>query len=152
MKEFDMMKPLIASLAIGLLSPTFLPAQPPPAGPQGFRPGPPPGMPCDLDLTSAQKEAIQAILEKHRTTHMEKQKAARQKEKALMAALFEGTAPEARLKELHQAASDARFALLLEDRATRLEVDALLTPEQRARRKTGMEGRPMGEQAPPPMP
>lgn len=147
-----MMKPLIASLAIGLLSPTFLPAQPPPSGPQGLRPVPPAGMPCDLDLTSTQKDAIQAVFEKHRTAHMEKQKAARQKEKALMDALFEEATPEAILKELHRLASEARFALLLEDRAMRLEVDALLTPEQRAKRKTGMEGGPMGERMPPPMP
>lgn len=154
-----MMKPLIASLAIGLFSPAFLLAQPPPPGPQGFRPGPPPGMPCDLDLTTAQRSAIRAVFEKHRAAHQEKQKAAMQKERALMDALFEGSTTEAQLRELHRAAGDARFALLLEDRATRLEVDALLTPEQRAkakeqqaRMKPGPEGRPGGEQAPPPMP
>lgn len=151
-----MLKPLIASLAIGLFSPTLLPAQP---GPQGFHPGPPPGMPCDLDLTAAQRSAIQAVFEKHRAAHQEKQKAAMQNEKALLDALFEETTTGAQLKGLHQAASDARFALLLEDRATRLEVDALLTPEQRAkakaqqaRMKPGPEGRPVGEPAPPPMP
>lgn len=92
-------------------------------------------------------------------THQEKQKAAMQKERALMDALFEGSTTEAQLRELHRAAGDARFALLLEDRATRLEVDALLTPEQRAkakeqqaRMKPGPEGRPGGEQAPPSMP
>ncbi len=155
-----MMKPLIASVALGLLSPAFLQAQPPQPGPQGFRPGPPPGMPCDLDLTTAQRSAIQAVFEKHRAAHQEKQKATMQKERALMDALFEGSTSEAQLRELHRAASDARFALLLEDRATRLEVDALLTPEQWAKAKErsprmqkGPEGAPpMGEPGVPPMP
>lgn len=117
-------------------------AQPLPPGPPPFPPGqagrpelapPPLGFLKDLELSEAQRQAAQAIVDKHRPLRIAREKAAREKERALLEGLEEPSTPEAALRELHQAAAEARFGLLLEDRAVLRDVLNLLTPAQQAK-------------------
>jgi len=119
-----------------------------PAGPGGMhqhgghgpmqRPGPlePAGPMADfraLGLTPDQTKAAWAVLDKHRTASMARHQAAGRKDEALRAAVTDPAVPEARLRALHAEAAEARLQALLEERAVAQELDALLTPAQRAK-------------------
>jgi Spy/CpxP family protein refolding chaperone len=121
-----MTKHLLLALALVLAASSMLPAQPPP---------PPFGMLRDLDLTEGQRQSIQAIFEKHRAAHTGGQQALEAKEQGLMDAMAEPASTEAQLRELHAATNEARLTLLLEERATLLEIQALLSPAQQAKAK-----------------
>jgi Spy/CpxP family protein refolding chaperone len=142
-----MKRHLMLSVALALATGSMLTAQP-------FHPGPPPfGELRALDLTEAQQLAIHAIMEKHRDAHMTREKALRTQEKALMDAMTDPTSTDAQLRTLHTAASEARFTLLMDERATMLEIQTILTPAQQARAKElRQQPPPMGDEPPPPMP
>ncbi len=84
-----------------------------------------------LDLTPAQQTNIQSIREKHRSDLLQRRDATHQAQSALQAALREAATPEAQLRALYDKAAAARFEMMLARRAVRLEVQAVLTPEQR---------------------
>jgi len=124
------------------------PDLPPPGGPEGlrhpgqpgpgaFRPGPGQGGPevllRALGLTPDQDKAVRAILDRRRAAAMARHQAAGAKEEALRAAAEDPAATEARLRALHAEAGEARLQDLLDRHAAMAEVDALLTPDQRAK-------------------
>ena len=86
-----------------------------------------------LGLTEDQKTSIRAIREKHRPDLTLRRDAVRHARIDLRTALQDPATPEARLRDLYNKASAVRFDLILAQRATRLEVQAVLTPDQRAR-------------------
>jgi len=109
----------------------------PPRPPQGMGPKGPgfPLMLNNLDLTEVQRKSIHAILEKRREAQMTLHQAAIAKEKALMDAMLDPSVTEAWLRKLHADAGDLRLQALLEEHAVLLEIQAVLTPEQRAKAK-----------------
>jgi Spy/CpxP family protein refolding chaperone len=84
-----------------------------------------------LNLTETQKASIQAIREQHRPDLLLRRDALKQARMALRTSLQDAATPEAQLRALYDKASAARFDMLLTQRSVRLEVQALLTPEQR---------------------
>ncbi|WLT32667.1 Spy/CpxP family protein refolding chaperone [Geothrix sp. PMB-07] len=86
-----------------------------------------------MNLTEAQQSSIKAIRDKHRPDLLLRRDAAKQAQTALQAALQDSTTPEAQLRSLHDKASAARFDLMLAQRSLHQEVQAILTPEQRAK-------------------
>lgn len=86
-----------------------------------------------LALTDAQKASIQAIREKHRPDLATRRDAAREAQAAFRAALRDPATPEAQLRLLHDKAASARFGMLMAGRAMRQDIQAVLTPEQRAK-------------------
>lgn len=86
-----------------------------------------------LNLTDAQRVSIQGIREKHRPDLILRRDAARQAQTALRAALRDPATPEPQLRTLHDRASAAQFKLILTRRSVRQDVQAVLTPEQRAK-------------------
>ena len=137
------------TLALGQLQAQGLPAAPP-AGPQGLCcPGArgPQGfadrMASQLKLTDAQKASFQAILAKHKDSMADQGKALKAARKAFLEAMQKPeTTPES-LKALHRGLSDLQFNRMLERRAMRQEIRAILTPDQReqaARLEGRMEG------------
>ncbi len=131
------MTPLTRSLAVLAFSVFPLLAQPGvemPGPGSGLGSGPRGGrMARALDLTEAQKSSIHAIHEKHRPEMAARRETARQAQTALQTAFREAATPEAQLRALHDKASAARFEMMLAGRSIRQEVDAVLTPEQRAK-------------------
>jgi len=116
-------KRLILALALALSAGALLPAQPPP---------PPFATMQHLALTEAQRQSFHTILASHRAANMARHQALETRERALGEAVAEPATTESQLRVLHEAVSEARFALLLEDRAVRLELQALLSPAQQA--------------------
>ncbi len=86
-----------------------------------------------LNLTDPQKTRIKAIREKHQSDLLQRRQVAREAQTALKAALQDATTPEANLRSLADKASAARFDLILARRSVRQEVQAVYTPEQRAK-------------------
>ena len=99
-------------------------------GPEGMGPG---QVFKALGLSKDQDKAIQALMEKHRAGSMARRKAAAEAEEAVRAALEDPATSEAALRDLHAKASEARVQDLLEHRSLIQEVNALLTPGQRAK-------------------
>ena len=86
-----------------------------------------------LKLTDAQKASLKDITAKHQAGLAAKGKAAHEASRAFFEALQSPeTTPEA-LKGLHRTMSEANLDALLERRAMRLEIRAMLTPDQRER-------------------
>jgi len=86
-----------------------------------------------LQLTEAQKTSIQGIRAKHRPDLILRRDAVQHARIDLRTALQDTAIPEARLRVLYDKAAAARFDLLLAQRSLRLEVQAVLSPEQRAK-------------------
>jgi Spy/CpxP family protein refolding chaperone len=141
------------ALAAGLLQAQqpFEPSGPPrrPEPIDGPRPGPQEGMRRPdgsfallkaLGLSPDQEAAVRAVLEKRRASGRAAHRAAEAKEDALRQASEDPAATEAQLRALHAAASEARFQALLEHRTMALAIDAILTPEQRAKARRIREG------------
>lgn len=100
-----------------------------------------------LHLTDAQKTTVGEIRGKHKAALETKRAAAQSAHKAFSEAMRNPDAKPEDLKTLHRAQADASLDLLLEHRAQRQEIRAILTPEQRekaARIEGRMEGRMMG--------
>jgi Spy/CpxP family protein refolding chaperone len=99
---------------------------------EGHRPGPE-GLLADLNLTPDQDKAIHALMDKHHAADKAKRRAAEDADDAFRQALEDPAVSDPQLKPLHDAASEAHFQMFLEHRALRREIDAVLTPDQRAR-------------------
>ncbi|MBI3132254.1 MAG: Spy/CpxP family protein refolding chaperone [Acidobacteria bacterium] len=84
-----------------------------------------------LQLTADQQNQIRALRASHRDAIAPLRASARAARAALAQALQDPATAEATLRDLHQKASEAHFQLLLAGRANRVQVRALLTPEQR---------------------
>jgi len=96
-----------------------------------------------LHLTDAQKASIKDIHARHQGALESRRKAAGDTRRAFGEAIRKADTPTADLKKLHAAMADANLDLLLEHRAQRQEVHAVLTPEQREK-AARMEGRMEG--------
>jgi Spy/CpxP family protein refolding chaperone len=116
----------------------------PKEGPRGWMQG---RMAEKLKLTDAQKTSLTAITDKHQASLAAKGKAAKDARKAFFEAMQKPeTAPET-LKGLNRAKADAGMEAMLEHRALRQEIRAVLTPDQReemARMEGRREGMRMG--------
>jgi Spy/CpxP family protein refolding chaperone len=86
-----------------------------------------------LQLTEAQKASILAIRDKHRSDLVQRGDAVQHARIDLRSALQDSSTPEPRLRALYDKASTARFDMILARRSLRMEVQAILTPEQRAK-------------------
>lgn len=104
----------------------------PAAGPMG---GGPAGMRAlrFLDLTAAQNKAVKDLLDQHKPALQERHKAMAAKETALREALEDPAATEPQLRALAAASSAARLQEVLQERALFQDLQAVLTPEQRAK-------------------
>ncbi len=111
-----------------LFSGLALCAQP---GPHGHGPFLPPFE--ALNLSESQKSSIHQILARHHEALKAKGEVARNAHRALVDGITTPATPEADLKALHEAAASAGFEVAKEFRAIVLEVDPLLSPEQRAK-------------------
>ena len=87
----------------------------------------------DLQLTEAQKASILAIRDKHRSDLVQRRDAVQHARIDLRSALQDPATPEPRLRSLYDKAAAARFDMILARRSVRMEVQAVLTPEQRAK-------------------
>ena len=128
------MKPLaIAVLALGVTMLTAFAQQAPEVRPRPEAPRQKLQDRLDhaLNLTDAQKASVKEIHARHQGALEAKRKAAGDTRRAFGEALRKGDTPAADLKKLHAAMADANLDLLLEHRAQRQEVHAVLTPEQR---------------------
>lgn len=131
----------VTLMTLALMGGTLAAHQPPPPRPEPMRgpegmghPGP--GFPFKaLGLSPDQEKAVHAAMDKGRAGEKALHKAAAAKEEALRAALEDPATPEAQLRALNAAASDARFQALLGHRALLLEINAILTPDQQAKAK-----------------
>jgi Spy/CpxP family protein refolding chaperone len=85
-----------------------------------------------LKLTEAQEKAIQAIRAKHAEALKAKMQASQEAHKALREAMQKPETPVDQLKALHRTAADTRFEAMLVQREMHQEIQAQLTPEQRA--------------------
>lgn len=100
---------------------------------------PPPASPADapranaLGLSSEQQAQIKAIRQKHQDAFKADHEAARTQAKAFRAAMEDPKASEAQLRQAYDQMSARRFQGLLERRAMRQEVRAVLTPDQQAK-------------------
>ena len=86
-----------------------------------------------LSLTETQKTSIQALREKHRPDLVLRRDAVKHARIDLHSALQDPATSDTLLRTLYDKASSARFDLILARRSVRREVQALLTPEQRAK-------------------
>lgn len=96
-----------------------------------------------LHLTDAQKVTVKEIRDKHRSALEARRAAAETAHKAFSEAMKNPEAKPEDLKTLHRAQADASLDLLLEHRAQRAEIHAILTPEQREK-ATRLMGRMKG--------
>jgi Spy/CpxP family protein refolding chaperone len=86
-----------------------------------------------LQLTEVQKTSILGIRARHRPDLVLRRDAVKHARIDLRTALQDAAAPETRLRALYDKAAATRFDLILAQRAVRLEVQAVLSPEQRAK-------------------
>jgi|GEM_PF-1405368 len=84
-----------------------------------------------LELTEAQKSALKGVDDQHKASMEAKHAVVHEARKALHEAMRNPDVKEAELKALHEKASHAHFAVMLEHRSIMLESEALLTPEQK---------------------
>lgn len=100
---------------------------------QGRGPGFGPGRGLrSLNLTEAQQTQVKAIHEHHQAAFQAKMEAAQAAHKALREAMANASTDAKTLQALHEKASAAQFAVMLEHRAVRQEILPLLTAEQKA--------------------
>jgi Spy/CpxP family protein refolding chaperone len=126
-EETPMKAMLWSTLFLALLA---LPAAAQPGPDRDSRPG---RIARALQLTEVQKASIQGIRARHRPDLILRRDAVQHARIDLRTALQDAATPEARLRTLYDKAAAARFDLLLAQRSVRLEVQAVLSPEQRAK-------------------
>jgi Spy/CpxP family protein refolding chaperone len=109
-------------------------------GPQGLQGGPrakggPQGLPlmAFLAITPVQDKAMRTIQEQHRMAQADKRKALGDKAAALRRGLEDPALSEAQVRALAGAVAEARLQVVLEERATFMELQGVLTPEQKAK-------------------
>lgn len=100
-------------------------------------------MAAQLQLTEAQKASLKAITDKHKASLASKRKAVMDARRAFFTALQNNDSSADALKTLHRTLSDLTFERMMEGRAMRQEIRAVLTPEQREK-AARMEGRMEG--------
>lgn len=93
-----------------------------------------------LNLTDTQQTQVKAIHERHQAAIQAKVETAQAAHKALREAMADAATDAKTLQALHEKASTAQFAVMLERRAVRQEILPILTPEQKAQ----FEKLPMG--------
>jgi hypothetical protein len=86
-----------------------------------------------LNLTDSQKQAIKAILDQHRPARTALRHALAAKTMALWEGSEDPSLSEAQLRTLQATESAARLQAVLEDRATFLEIHAVLSKDQQAK-------------------
>jgi protein CpxP len=121
---------LLLALAAGLAAQSPAPS-PAPEAPQARRTRRQERVAKALALSEAQKGQIKQIRDKHREALKAKHAAVRDARKQLHQAMQDPKTSETELRKRHRQMADLRFGLLLEMRAMRQEVGAVLTPEQR---------------------
>lgn len=84
-----------------------------------------------LKLSEAQKARMQELQKKNRPEIQAKHKLVQESRAAFQAALHNPDTSTDQLRKLHQAAADRQFEVALAQRSAKLEVRAVLTPEQR---------------------
>ena len=126
--EETLMKSMLWSTLILALLALPLAAQPGPD--RGSRPE---RIARALQLTEVQKASIQGIRAKHRPDLVLRRDAVQHARIDLRTALQDSATSESRLRALYDKAAAARFDLILAQRSVRLEVQAVLSPEQRAK-------------------
>ncbi|HJV37735.1 MAG TPA: Spy/CpxP family protein refolding chaperone [Geothrix sp.] len=100
-----------------------------------------------LHLTEAQQTQVKAIHERHQSAIQAKVEAAQAAHQALREAMASASTDAKTLQALHEKASAAQFAVMLEHRAVRQEIVPLLTPEQKAQFEKMPQGPGMGRGA-----
>ena len=118
------------SLALLLTAILPLGAQAPQPSPHGQGPN---HMAKILDLSPEQQTQAKAIHEKHQAALKTDREAMRAQSKAFHAAMQDPKASEAQLRQAFDQMNAARFQSMLESRAMRLEMRAILTPDQQAK-------------------
>lgn len=98
-------------------------------------------MAARLKLTDTQKASLKEITGKHKPALMAKGRAAKDARRAFFEAAQKPETSADTLRTLHRAMSDQGLEFLLERRAMRQEIRAVLTPDQReqAARMEGMK-------------
>jgi len=106
----------------------------PQQGPRGAKGGPQ-GLPlmAFLAITPVQDKAIETIQEQHRMAQAGKRKALGDKEATLRHGLEDPALTETQVRALAGAVAEARLQLVLEERAMFMEIQGVLTPEQKAK-------------------
>jgi len=89
-----------------------------------------------LDLSPEQQTKMKAIRDKHATALKSDHEAARAQAQTFRAAMQDPKANEAQLRQAFDQMNAARFQAVLEGRALRQEMRAVLTPEQQAKADT----------------
>jgi Spy/CpxP family protein refolding chaperone len=84
-----------------------------------------------LKLTEAQRASFKAIHEKHQASAKARREAAQAAAKAFREAAKDPKVSTDQLRRFHQALADARFEVMAAQRALKLELRAILSPEQR---------------------
>ena len=105
-------------------------------------------MAARLKLSDAQKASLKEITAKHQPALAARSKAVREARQAFHEALRNPETGAEALKPLYRTLSDLQLEQMLEARALRLEIRAVLTPEQReqsARMEGRMEGLRLGQ-------
>lgn len=100
-------------------------------------------MAAQLQLNEAQKASLKTITAKHKDSMASKGKAVMAAQKAFFEAVQKPESSPETLRGLHRTLSDLSFERMLERRAMRQEMRALLTPDQREK-LARMEGRMEG--------
>ena len=126
-EETPMKAPLCSTLILAFLA-LPLTAQP---GPD--RASRPERIAQALQLTEVQKASIQGIRTKHQPDLILRRDAVKHARIDLRTALQDAATPESRLRALYDKAAATRFDMILAQRSVRLEVQAVLSPEQRAK-------------------
>jgi Spy/CpxP family protein refolding chaperone len=85
-----------------------------------------------LNLTEAQQATSKAIAERHKASLDAKLRVANAARDEMRKAMDDPAVSDAKVKELHAKVSDAMSAVMLERRAMMLEMEAILTPDQKA--------------------
>jgi Spy/CpxP family protein refolding chaperone len=119
------MRPLAILLAASL---PLLAQAPPPQQPMGGH-----HLAEALGLSPEQQAKMKSIHEKHAAALKADREALRTQAQAFKATLKDAKADPAQLRQAFDQASGARFQMLLEARAMRQEMRAVLTPEQQAK-------------------
>ena len=106
--------------------------QPPQAGPRRHGPGPG-SMAQVLGLSPDQQARVKAIRERHQDALRTDHETARAESQAFRAVMQDPKAGEPQLRQAFDQMNAARFQALLEGRAMRQEMRAVLTPDQLAK-------------------
>ncbi len=96
-----------------------------------------------LNLTAAQQASSKVITDRHQASLDAKQKVVNEAREEMRKAMHDPAVSDAKVKELHARVSGSMTAVMLERRAMMQELEAILTPDQKATLdKQRSQGRP----------